>query len=219
MGGKSGSMVSQPSRRDAGKERGGMDFSYLRETADVIRRLAENRESERILNRIADALWDSLRGGKKILFAGNGGSAADCQHLAGELVGRFLLERPAMPGISLTVNTTVLTAILNDYGAEAVFSRQVEALGAAGDVLWAFSTSGNSPNIVRACAAARERGLKAIGFTGEKGGKMAALCDLLFQAPSAATPHIQECHIAAGHMLCGMLEEKWRAASRKDGAD
>ena len=187
-----------------------MDFSYLRETLDVFRRLTESRESEALLNRVADLLWDALRNGRKILFAGNGGSAADCQHLAGELVGRFLLERPALPGVSLTVNASVLTAILNDYGAEVVFSRQVEALGAAGDVLWAFSTSGNSPNIVQACAAARERGLKVVGFTGEKGGKMAGLCDLLFQAPSGATPHIQECHIAAGHMLCGMVEERWK---------
>jgi D-sedoheptulose 7-phosphate isomerase len=205
--------IRQAARKPA--EKGAhMNCSYLGETAAVLRRLAESREYETLFLKIADLLWEALKDGKKILFAGNGGSAADCQHLAGELLGRFLLERPAMPGVSLTVNTSVLTAILNDYGPEKVFSRQVEGLGTAGDVLWAFSTSGNSENILHACNAARERGLKIVGFTGEGGGKLAPLCDLAFRAPSEETPHIQECHIAAGHLLCGMLEERWKGTQK-----
>jgi D-sedoheptulose 7-phosphate isomerase len=188
-----------------------VDFSYFAETGEMFRRLASDRRQEELLLRIADLLWQPLDSGGKILFAGNGGSAADCQHLAGELVGRFLRERPGLPGISLTVNTSVLTAILNDYGSESVFSRQIEALGRAGDVFWAFSTSGNSPNILQACAQAREQGLKILGFTGQNGGKLPNLCDLCFQAPALATPHIQECHIAAGHLLCGILEERFLA--------
>ncbi|MDR1519965.1 MAG: D-sedoheptulose 7-phosphate isomerase [Planctomycetota bacterium] len=184
-------------------------LDYFAGTLEAFRRLADDPQYEALFSRAADLLWEALGGGKNILFAGNGGSAADCQHLAAELVGRFLLERPAMAGVALTVNTSVLTAILNDYGAEAVFSRQVEALGKPGDVLWAFSTSGNSPNILAACAAAKKRGLKVLGFTGGDGGKLPGLCDCCFRAPAKFTPHIQECHIAAGHMLCGVLEERW----------
>ena len=187
-----------------------MDFTYLQETLETFRRLTASREYEALCGRMADLLGNVLRAGRKIIFAGNGGSAADCQHLAGELVGRFLAERRALPGQALTVNTSVLTAILNDYGAEFIFSRQVEAFGQAGDLLWAFSTSGNSPNILRACETARARGLKVLGFTGAAGGRLAPLCDLCFQAPSRDTPNIQECHIAVGHLLCGLLEDEWK---------
>ncbi len=185
-----------------------IDFSYLAESAATLRRLADDRAFESLFAGIADLLWGSLSAGGKILFAGNGGSAADCQHLAGELVVRFRIDRPGLPGIALTVDSSVLTAALNDYGPDPVFSRQVEALGRPGDVLWAFSTSGNSKNILLACEAARRLGMKVVGFTGSGGGKLPALCDLCFQAPSNVTSHIQECHIAAGHMLCGIVEER-----------
>lgn len=185
-----------------------IDYTYLAKTADALRRLADDRECERLLAQAADLLSDTLAAGGKILFAGNGGSAADCQHLAGELVVRFRMDRAALPAIALTVDTSVLTAALNDYGPGPVFSRQVEALGRPGDVFWAFSTSGTSGNILLACEAARRVGMRVLGFTGMGGGALPPLCDLCFRAPSDVTSHIQECHIAAGHMLCGIVEER-----------
>lgn len=185
-----------------------MILSYLRETRESVTRLAAMAESDPVFERMADMLCSTLAGGGKVLFAGNGGSAADCQHLAGELVVRFRMDRAALPGIALTVDTSVLTACINDFGPEPVYSRQVEALGREGDVLWAISTSGSSRNILAACAAARKRGMKVIGFTGEAGDALAALSDLCFKAPSRVTSHIQECHIAVGHMLCLVIEER-----------
>ena len=182
--------------------------SYLDSAQKAIGRLAGEPEYARLLEAAADLLVAALASGNKILFAGNGGSAADSQHLAGELVVRFRRDRPALPAIALTVDTSVLTACLNDYGPDPVFSRQVEALGREGDVLWAFSTSGNSRNILLACEAARKAGLKVLGFTGTGGGKMAEACDLLFQAPADVTSHVQECHIVAGHLLCLAIEER-----------
>jgi D-sedoheptulose 7-phosphate isomerase len=149
----------------------------------------------------------ALKSGRKVLLAGNGGSAADCQHMAGELVGRFKKERKPLPAISLTTDTSILTAIANDYGAEFIFSRQVEAHGLDGDVLIAFSTSGASPNIIKAIEAARKEGMKVIGFTGSKGARMKALCDVCITAPSDDTPRIQECHTLAAHIICGLVEE------------
>lgn len=149
---------------------------------------------------------EALRGGNKILFAGNGGSAADAQHWAGELVSRFYYDRPGLPAIALTTDTSILTAIGNDYGYDYVFARQVEALGRAGDVLIAISTSGNSANIIRAVDVAKARGIKVVGFTGENGGKLGPLADLCFQVPSNETPRIQEGHEFIGHLLCGLVE-------------
>jgi D-sedoheptulose 7-phosphate isomerase len=148
----------------------------------------------------------SLRGGGKILFAGNGGSAADAQHWAGELVSRFYYDRPGLPAIALTTDTSILTAIGNDYGYDYTFARQIEALGREGDVFVAISTSGNSANIVRAVEAARARGVKVIGFTGKGGGKLAPLSDLCFRIPSDETPRIQEGHEFVGHLLCALIE-------------
>lgn len=148
----------------------------------------------------------ALRAGRKLLFAGNGGSAADAQHWAGELVSRFYYDRPGLSAIALTTDTSILTAIGNDYGYDYVFARQVEALGQQGDVLIAISTSGNSRNIVRAIDAARERHMAVIGFTGQGGGHMAGACDLCFRVPSGETPRIQEGHEALGHMLCALIE-------------
>lgn len=185
-----------------------MSTAYLTQAAETLRLLAEDRDFPALFEKMAELLCSTLKNGNKILFAGNGGSAADCQHLAGELVVRFRADRPALPGIALTVDTSVLTACMNDYGPEPLFARQVEALGKPGDVLWAFSTSGNSRNILSACEAARAAGLKILGFTSSRGGALTELSDLCFQAPSPVTSHAQECHIVVGHMLCLAIEER-----------
>jgi D-sedoheptulose 7-phosphate isomerase len=155
---------------------------------------------------LADDILAAWRQGGTLLVCGNGGSAADSQHLAAELVGRFLRERAGWPAIALTVNTSTLTAVANDYGFEAVFARQVEALGRRGDVLLVISTSGNSPNCLAAARAARARGLRVHGLLGRDGGRLLAEVDGAFVAPSDHTPRIQELHVMAMHVLCGHLE-------------
>ena len=148
----------------------------------------------------------ALAGGHKILFCGNGGSAADSQHLAAEFVGRFQKERQSLPALALTVDTSILTAVANDYGYDVVFSRQVEGLGQAGDVLVGISTSGNSKNVVKAIEAAQKKGIKVIGLTGAGGGRMAELCDICLAVPSKVTARTQEMHILIGHILCELAE-------------
>lgn len=147
-----------------------------------------------------------LASGHKILLCGNGGSAADCQHVAGEFVNRFLFERPGLPAIALTVDTSTLTAIGNDRAFDAVFSRQVEALGRPGDCLVAISTSGNSANILAAIAVARQKKMTVIGLAGAGGGKMSGHCDWLLAVPNSATPIIQETHLAIEHLLCRLVD-------------
>lgn len=147
-----------------------------------------------------------LAKGGKILFCGNGGSAADAQHLAAEFVNRFLIERPPLPSIALTTDTSILTAIGNDYGYDFVFSKQVQALGDKNDILVGISTSGNSTNIINAFHAARERGLITVGFTGNGGGKMTELCDFLLDVPHTHTPLIQEVQLTIGHLLCQLTD-------------
>ena len=144
--------------------------------------------------------------GGKILLAGNGGSAADAQHIAGELVSRFAFDRDGLPAIALTTDSSILTSIGNDYGFDKLFARQVQALGNKGDVFIGYSTSGKSPNILRAFEAARTRGLLTIGLTGNQGGAMRELCDYLLEVPSSDTPKIQEGHSVLGHILCGLVE-------------
>lgn len=168
--------------------------------------MAESDEIKTLIIAAVDACVSSLRGGHKLLFAGNGGSAADAQHWAGELVSRFYYDRPGLSAVALTTDTSILTAIGNDYGYDYVFARQVEAIGGDGDVLVAISTSGNSPNIIRACEAARLRNIRVIGFTGHKGGKLAGLSDVCFRIPSDETPRIQEGHEFIGHLLCALIE-------------
>ncbi len=170
------------------------------------RRMSEDQVLRGQIVHAAQACVASLRAGGKVLFAGNGGSAADAQHWAGELVSRFYYDRPGLPAIALTTDTSILTAIGNDYGYDYTFARQVEALGRPGDVVVLISTSGNSANVVRAAEAARERGMTVIGFTGQGGGKLAALCDTCFRIPSDETPRIQEGHEFIGHMLCALIE-------------
>jgi D-sedoheptulose 7-phosphate isomerase len=155
----------------------------------------------------AQACIDALKNSRKLLFAGNGGSAADAQHLAGELVSRFNYDRPGLCAFSLTTDTSVLTAIGNDYGYERLFARQIEAVGVAGDIFIGISTSGRSPNILAALRAAREKGMVTVGFSGRTGTDMLALCDYCLCAPADTTPRIQECHILLGHTLCGLIEQ------------
>src|SRR6516162_5396216 len=146
--------------------------------------------------------------GAKLLLAGNGGSAGDVQHIAGEFLSRLNYDRAPAAALALTTDSSVLTAIGNDYGYDRVFERQILGLGCSGDVLIAISTSGRSPNILRAMDAARERGIFTVGFTGRSGGEMPSRCDLCLRAPSDSTPLIQQIHITAGHIICGLVEER-----------
>ena len=147
------------------------------------------------------------RSGNKLMIAGNGGSAADAQHIAGELVSRLNFDRPPLPGIALTTDTSVLTSIGNDYGYEQIFSRQVQALGDKGDMFLGISTSGNSRNVIEAFRACGQKEIIRVGLTGETGGEIAALCDYCIKVPSNETPRIQESHIMIGHILCSIIEE------------
>ena len=178
----------------------------VRESLNVKSRFFEENR-DRIVETAAK-LAQVLKSGHKVLFFGNGGSAADAQHLASELVGRFGPDRPALPGISLSTDTSILTALGNDYGYEKVFSRQIEALGQNGDAAIGISTSGNSPSVLEALDAARARGLLTIGFTGESGGKMNGRADVLFRVPSKQTPRIQETHLLLGHILCDLADRE-----------
>ena len=166
------------------------------------------RANQAGLTAAAAAIATALRTGRKVLACGNGGSAADAQHLVAELVGRFAGERRAWPAIALTTDTSVLTAVANDYGFERVFARQVEAHGQAGDVLVAISTSGASPNVLRAVETARARGLITVGLTGRDGGELGRLADVHLHVPSSSTPRIQEAHTTLLHVLCELLERE-----------
>jgi D-sedoheptulose 7-phosphate isomerase len=157
--------------------------------------------------KIAAVIVAALRAGNKLLIAGNGGSAADAQHIAAEIVGRYKQDRPAWAAIALTTDTSALTAIANDYGFEQLFARQVAGLGRRGDVLLALSTSGRSPNILAALRSARERGLVTIGFTGSKGESLGAFCDHLLVSPSDDTPVIQQIHLTVAHGICDEIEQ------------
>lgn len=159
------------------------------------------------IQKVADAVTYSLKNGGKIWFCGNGGSAADAQHIAAELSGRFYTDRDPLPAEALHVNTSYLTAVANDYGYDVVYSRLLKGVAQKGDVLFAISTSGNSTNIINAMNVAREKGVTVVGMTGETGGKMRELCNLLLNVPSKDTPRIQESHILLGHIVCQLVEE------------
>lgn len=175
-------------------------------------KVAENFERLKRLSaaihEAADIVCKALRDGRKVMLCGNGGSAADAQHIAAELMGRFLADRSPLPAVALTTDTSALTAIGNDYDFEEIFSRQVRGLGKTGDVLVGISTSGNSRNVIRALEVARDLEMLTIGLTGETGGCMRALCDLAICVPSNRTNHIQEMHIAVGHMICAIVENE-----------
>jgi D-sedoheptulose 7-phosphate isomerase len=178
----------------------------FRETSENLNLMAKDAALLAAVGQVAETCVEALRQGHKILFAGNGGSAADAQHLAGELVSRFAYDRHGLPAFALTTDTSVLTAIGNDYGYERLFARQVEAVGSAGDVFFGLSTSGRSPNVLSALELAREKGIVTVGMTGRHGGQMPERCDYLLRVPSDSTPRIQEGHIAIGHAICQIIE-------------
>jgi D-sedoheptulose 7-phosphate isomerase len=162
-----------------------------------------------IIRNIADVLVRTFKNNHRLYLIGNGGSAADAQHIAGELIGRFKANRRPLPAVALTTDTAVITALANDYGYESCFARQIEALANPGDVILAFSTSGNSKGILKAVQVARDRGAIAIGFTGKDGGLLKDNVDICLKIPSDNTPRIQECHITVGHILCSIVEKEF----------
>jgi D-sedoheptulose 7-phosphate isomerase len=180
-----------------------------KELAKLATLVAAIQADKALLAQVAECakiIVNSLNNGGKVLIAGNGGSAADAQHIAGEFVSRFHYDRPGLAAIALTTDSSILTAIGNDYGYERLFSRQVQALGREGDVFIGISTSGNSANVIAAFNEAKLQKLTTIGFTGMAGGKMADMCDITLRMPSPETPKIQEGHIAIGHIICGLVE-------------
>lgn len=181
--------------------------SKLVEALDVVGRMLLDKVLLTTTEAASRACIECMQAGGKLLLAGNGGSAADAQHIAGEFVSRFEFDRPGLAAVALTTDTSILTAIGNDYGYERLFARQIQALGRPGDVLIAYSTSGKSPNILRGLEAARDKGMVCIGFTGNRGGPMRELCHHLLEVPSADTPRIQEGHLMLGHILCGLVEQ------------
>ncbi len=182
-------------------------MSRLQDTAIIIAQMQQDTALLSLIESIAGRCAATLRSGGKLLFAGNGGSAADCQHLAGELVSRFAYDRPGLSAFALTTDTSVLTAIGNDYGYDKLFARQIQAVGQPGDVLFAISTSGKSANILAALQTARENQLITVSMTGSAGGHMVNLCDYCIRIPSDSTPKIQEGHIVIGHIICGLIED------------
>ena len=180
--------------------------AYLDETLLATQAFCGDAGHRQVMADMADAIVGALRSGGKLLICGNGGSAGDAQHIAGEFVSRLMYDRGPLAAIALTTDTSVLTAAGNDYGFDRVFERQVLALGQPGDVLLGISTSGISANVLRALAAGRDRRLRCIGFAGAQGGPMVGACDLLLQAPSTRTPIIQQIHITAAHVVCALVE-------------
>lgn len=180
---------------------------YLLTSSDCVNSIRSDPALLSTITIISKASKDCLEKGGKLLFAGNGGSAADCQHMAGEYVSRFMFDRSALAAIALTTDTSILTAIGNDYGFEDLFSRQLHGLARKGDILYVYSTSGNSPNCLKAISTAKDLGVLTVGMTGARGGKMDEHCDFLIRIPSTSTPHIQEGHIIVGHAICALVEQ------------
>ena len=166
-----------------------------------------NENLSKMVN-VIEALTAALKAGNKILLFGNGGSAADAQHIAAEFVNRFVIERPPLPAIALTTDTSVITSIGNDYDFSEIFSKQIRAIGQAGDVAWGISTSGSSPNIIKAMEAAKKIGMITIGMTGKDGGEIAKMVDYSLNVSSNSTPRVQEVHITVGHVICEMIDYK-----------
>jgi D-sedoheptulose 7-phosphate isomerase len=183
-------------------------LDYLIRSRDALQAAIDDPAFAAVVEEIAEVTAMALGNGRKLLLAGNGGSAADAQHLAGEMLSRLHYDRAPAAALALTTDTSVLTAIGNDYGYDRLFERQILGLGCPGDVFIAISTSGRSPNILRAIDAAREKRIVTVGFTGRTGGEMPGRCDLCLHAPSDSTPLIQQIHITAGHIICGLVEER-----------
>lgn len=182
-------------------------INYLEESISVKSTLLKNSGCMESTALVADGLVEIYRKGGKLLIAGNGGSAGDAQHIAAEFVSRFLFDRPGLPAIALTTDTSMLTAIGNDYGFEKLFSRQVEAQGQKGDMFIGISTSGNSKNVIKAVQAAKSKGIYTVALCG-LGGTLASLADIAIQVPCESTPYIQECHISIGHIICALVEQR-----------
>ena len=180
----------------------------IKNSIEVKRKILFDEKVISTVNICIDIITNAFKNGNKVLFCGNGGSAADAQHLAAEFSGRFYIDRDALPAEALHCNTSYMTAVANDYSYDVIYSRLIKGIGNKGDVLIGLSTSGNSINIVKAFEMAKEKGMITIGFTGESGGKMKVLCDYLVNVPSTDTPRIQESHILLGHIVCQLVEEK-----------
>jgi D-sedoheptulose 7-phosphate isomerase len=185
--------------------------NIIRASIETKQKVLESEELLNTIEKIIDAIATAFKNGKRVYFCGNGGSAADAQHLAAEFSGRFYKDRKALPAEALHCNTSYLTAVGNDYGFDVIYSRIIEGIGEKGDVLVGLSTSGNSPNIVKAFEAAKEKGMITVGFTGLTGGAMKAVTNHLINIPSTDTPRIQESHITVGHIICQLVEEKYFA--------
>jgi D-sedoheptulose 7-phosphate isomerase len=183
-------------------------LDYLVRSRDTLQAAIDDPAFVAVIRDIVEVTAIAIGNGRKLLLAGNGGSAADAQHLAGEMLSRLNYDRAPAAALALTTDTSVLTAIGNDYGYDRLFERQILGLGRPGDVFIAISTSGRSPNILRAIDAAREQRILTVGFTGRTGGEMPSRCDLCLRAPSDSTPLIQQIHITAGHIICGLVEER-----------
>lgn len=191
----------------------------LKQTIGVLQKVAQDEDLHNVLVQASEITAAALLHGRKLMVAGNGGSAADAQHLVAEFVSRLVQDRPAMRAVALTTDTSILTAVGNDYGFECVFNRQLEALGKPGDVFLAISTSGNSPNILRALEHARTLDITTIGLTGFEGGRMAALCDVCLRVPSDVTMKIQESHLALEHIFCLLVEKIYFRSSVSKESD
>jgi D-sedoheptulose 7-phosphate isomerase len=181
----------------------------IQTSIDVKQLLLADEQLIATIEKAVKIITTAFKNGNKILFCGNGGSAADAQHLAAEFSGRFYTDRHALPAEALHVNTSYMTAVANDYSFDVVYSRMITGIGNKGDVLIGISTSGNSTNIINAIEAAREKGMTTIGFTGTTGGKMKDICDMLVNVPSTDTPRIQESHILVGHIICELVEKAY----------
>ena len=179
----------------------------LQTSAQIKIQLSENAEAVTRIRQIAEKCIHAFRNGHKVMLAGNGGSAADAQHIAAEFVGRFEQDRPGLPSLALATNSSTVTAVANDYGYEAIFQRQIQALGVAGDVFIGLSTSGNSGNVVAAVQECKRSGIISVGLTGEAGGSLLELCDICICVPSKNTARIQEAHITIGHIICALVEQ------------
>lgn len=184
----------------------------ISESIQVKQRILSNESLLKTVEEIASGMVAALKAGNRIYFCGNGGSAADAQHLAAEFSGRFYTDRDALPAEALHCNTSYLTAVANDYSYDVVYARLIKGIGLKGDFLVGLSTSGNSGNILKAFEVAREKGIHTVGFTGETGGKMKPLSDYLLNVPSTDTPRIQESHITLGHIICQLVEEQYFSA-------
>jgi len=182
--------------------------SSIKSSVENHTRVLNDSNLQMNIERIVTNSIEAFKNDKKMLFCGNGGSASDAQHIASELSGRFYKDRPPLYAEALHVNSSYMTAVANDYGYEETYARMVEASGSKGDVLVGISTSGNSPNVVKAMQNAKEIGMVTVGFTGSKGGKMKEICDIMIQVPSDDTPRIQEVHILVGHIICQLIEEE-----------